>query len=76
MGEFLRVGRERSKKTQLELSQRIGYSSQQYISNFERGFCFPTNEALKVYISECGVSKREIKKMLLRQLSERIDDEL
>lgn len=76
MGNFLRNAREKSGLTQIQISHKIGLSTQQYVSNFERGFCFPTTEAIKVYIKECKLSKKELKKLMLRQLSERIDKEL
>lgn len=38
-----------SKLTQLELSQRLGYSTAQFISNIERGKCtFPTSKFKKL----------------------------
>lgn len=75
MGQLLREAREKSGMTQIDVSQKLGLRKQQYVSNFERGFCFPTVEAIKVYINECKLSKKELKKLMLRQLSERIENE-
>lgn len=37
LGDFLRDTRETSHMTQADVSQRLGYSSPQFISNIERG---------------------------------------
>lgn len=37
LGDFLRDTREGSQLTQADVSQRLGYSSPQFISNIERG---------------------------------------
>ncbi len=48
VGEFLREARERAGLTQREVSVSLGYSSAQFISNFERGIAVPPIKKLKL----------------------------
>lgn len=49
LGESMRYHREAEGKTQLEVGQKLGYSSAQYISNIERGICPPSMNVLRYY---------------------------
>jgi transcriptional regulator with XRE-family HTH domain len=46
MGEMLAVAREKKGLSQLALSKKLGYSSPQYVSNWERGTCGPPIDKL------------------------------
>jgi transcriptional regulator with XRE-family HTH domain len=37
LGQMLKEGREKSKLTQRQLAKKLGYTSPQYVSNWERG---------------------------------------
>ncbi len=47
VGEYLKELREKSGMTQREVSLALGYSSAQFISNFERGIALPPLKKLK-----------------------------
>lgn len=47
VGEYLKELRIKSGKTQREVSTVLGYSSAQFISNFERGIALPPLKKLK-----------------------------
>lgn len=48
LGGYLQKMRMKSGLTQREVSQTLGYSSAQFISNFERGIAVPPLKKLKV----------------------------
>lgn len=47
VGDYLAKARKKAEFTQREVSLALGYSSAQYISNFERGMAIPTLKKLK-----------------------------
>lgn len=47
VGKHLKELREKSKMTQREVSDALGYSSAQFISNFERGIALPPLKKMK-----------------------------
>lgn len=46
-GGYLQGARQASGLTQTDVSQRLGYSSAQFMSNFERGISMPPLEKLR-----------------------------
>lgn len=48
VGEYLKDLRERASLTQREVSLALGYSSAQFISNFERGIALPPLNKMKI----------------------------
>lgn len=52
IGAFLRSARMKTKPrlSQSAVARAIGYSSAQYISNFERGVCLPTGEVIPLLV--------------------------
>lgn len=69
----LKVLRIQKKMTQKELSEKLGYKSSQFISNWERELCNPPWEALPQLCKLLGMSKHRATKIVLadfkRQLS-------
>lgn len=51
LGNFLANARRLVGLTQLEVSNELKYSSPQFISNFERGICYPPLKKLKKLVS-------------------------
>lgn len=47
LGSYLQASRERRGLTQRQVSTKLGYSSPQFISNFERGISAPPIKKLK-----------------------------
>ena len=56
LGNYLKDMREAKKLSQREVSDKLGYSSAQFISNFERGIAAPPLRKLKVLIDLYGLS--------------------
>ena len=48
LGAYLQYSRQLSLLTQRKVAQRLGYSSAQFISNFERGIAAPPTWRMKV----------------------------
>ena len=50
VGAYLQTLRVRKDLTQRDVSNALGYSSAQFISNFERGIAFPPLKKLKIML--------------------------
>lgn len=46
-GDYLRAHRQKAGLTQMDVSDRLGYSTAQFVSNWERGQSLPPVSALK-----------------------------
>lgn len=66
-GEFLKTKREAAKLSQSEVAKNLGYSSPQFISNFERGLCAPPLAALKRIAEVYKISRKELIGMMMAQ---------
>jgi transcriptional regulator with XRE-family HTH domain len=60
LGEFLQAKRLKVGLSQGDVAQKLGYSSPQFVSNFERGLCAPPLEKLKVLVSLYSVNGEEV----------------
>lgn len=47
LGKYLQKKRIEADLTQIEVAKKLGYSSAQFISNFERGLCSPPLKQMK-----------------------------
>lgn len=59
-GSYLLKMREKANLTQREVSLALGYSSAQFISNFERGIAMPPPKKLKILMRLYKMPKREV----------------
>jgi len=64
-GAYLAEHRHKRGLSQGAVAQSLGYSSPQFISNFERGLCTPPNKKLQKLIKLYGVPKTEVVDMRL-----------
>ncbi len=62
---FLKERRIELDLTQKELSEKLGYSTTQYISNWERGLCGPPAKKIPEIIQLLKLSKSKAFKVLL-----------
>jgi transcriptional regulator with XRE-family HTH domain len=65
VGEYLQKNRLRAGLTQRSVSDKLGYSSPQFISNFERGIALPPLPKLKVLIDLYKIDQRTLIKLIL-----------
>lgn len=67
LGEFLQEKRVKANFSQSEVAQKLGYSSPQFVSNFERGLCAPPLEKLKALIPLYRMDGEEVLRLMLKE---------
>lgn len=65
LASFLRTHREQSGISQAEVAKKLGYSTPQFISNWERGLSAPPFNALKKLATLYKVDAEELFQVLL-----------
>lgn len=65
LGKYLKEKRVISGMTQFEVASRLGYTSAQFISNMERGCCFPPNSVLRGMVKLYKIPVEELLKFLV-----------
>lgn len=60
LGRYLKQKRIEAGFTQVDVANRLGYSTAQFISNFERGLCAPPIKNLRVLIKLYGLDPEEV----------------
>lgn len=77
LGQVLKAHRMSAGLTQSELSKKFGYSSSQFISNWERGLSQPPLDILVDLCSLLRIPKSAVKELLIKnavkQLESKID---
>ncbi len=76
LGGFLREKREDSGVSQVDLAKKLGYSSSQFVSNWERGLATPPLKSLSKICDILDVDTREIVELVLNQTREMLQSEL
>lgn len=65
LGSLLKDKRVEKGITQMALARELGYSSPQFVSNWERGMCSPAFDTLPVICKMLGIPKKEIIEIIL-----------
>ncbi len=65
LSKFLRESREKAGLTQMDVADRLGYSSAQFISNWERGLSSPPMKTLNTLAQMYKVGTEEIFQSIL-----------
>jgi len=65
LGEYLQSMRTKAGLTQREVSLALGYSSAQFISNFERGIAVPPLKKLKILVKMYDMPVEVLMDMIL-----------
>ncbi len=60
LGRFIRANRTKAGVSQVELAEHLGYTSSQFVSNWERGHSTPPFDALPRIADFLGLDEREI----------------
>jgi len=76
VGRYLRAKRESKGLSQMAVSQKLGYTSSQFVSNFERGLCTPSWPALRQLVKLYEIPEQEILEFLLKEQEDVIRQEL
>jgi transcriptional regulator with XRE-family HTH domain len=75
-GNFLAENREKAGLTQRAVSLALGYSSAQFISNFERGIVTPPLKKMKILIKLYGLDVADVIERLIAIESAKIREAL
>jgi transcriptional regulator with XRE-family HTH domain len=76
LGSALQSARERVGLTQREVSVDLGYSSAQFISNFERGISAPPLKKLKTLAKRYRMSTTTVTRLMLAGQERKIHEAL
>jgi transcriptional regulator with XRE-family HTH domain len=76
LGQYLKQKRKSAGLTQWEVAKELGYTSPQFISNFERGLCAPGFDNLPLLIKMYRIPFKEILELLLKQHEEYLKGKL
>lgn len=66
LGNYLKAKRIASGLTQHDVSSELGYTTPQFVSNFERGLCSPPLNALSVLVQLYKIDAEELITMIVR----------
>ena len=72
LGEYLQVKRIKAELSQGFVANKLGYSSPQFISNFERGLCAPPLNKLKMLVHLYGLNGEEVLRLMLKEEEKRL----
>lgn len=67
LGNYLRDKRVEAGFTQSEIANKLGYSTPQFISNFERGLCSPPLKNLKALVKLYRIPVDEIMVLIMKE---------
>jgi transcriptional regulator with XRE-family HTH domain len=67
LGDFLQSKRVKAGLSQGDVASKLGYSSPQFISNFERGLCAPPLNKLKLLVQLYDLNGDEVLKLMLKE---------
>jgi transcriptional regulator with XRE-family HTH domain len=65
LGTYLQNKRLKAELSQGDVADKLGYSSPQFISNFERGLCAPPLPKLRILIDLYDLNPEEVVKIML-----------
>lgn len=67
LGDFLQSKRVKAGLSQGDVATKLGYSSPQFISNFERGLCAPPLNKLKMLVQLYDLAGEEVLKLMMKE---------
>ncbi len=67
LGNYLKEKRIESGLTQSEVAKKLGYSTPQFISNFERGLCSPPLKNLKILVRLYKIDAAELMDLIMEE---------
>lgn len=67
LGKYLQKKRIDADLTQIEVAKKLGYSSAQFISNFERGLCSPPLKQMKKLTSLYELDPSEVIEIMMAE---------
>lgn len=74
LGDFLKRRRRLARLTQSEVAKEFGYSSPQFISNWERGVSAPPLKSVARLCELYGVSKNDMIEILVAEYRSKLEE--
>jgi transcriptional regulator with XRE-family HTH domain len=76
LGQYLRDQRVKKGLTQGEVAHELGYSSPQFVSNFERGLCAPPYSKVGSLIKLYRLNGEEVIRLIVKSYEKELRREL
>ena len=76
LAKFLKAKRIKAGLSQKEVSDKLGYSSAQFISNWERGLSSPPMDTLKQLTDTLNVKPKELIEVILQETKLKLEENL
>ena len=76
VGRFFKTARDRAGLTQMMLAKELGYTSPQFVSNWERGLCSPPFWALAKIVKLTKVPASAVKEVYMASFEKMVDKAL
>lgn len=73
LGVYFKTQRNKKGLSQATVAKKLGYSTPQYISNFERGTCAPAMGKMVKIARLYGIDKNDLRKVLVNDHATYID---
>lgn len=67
IGKFLKASREKAGLSQREVAEHLGYTTAQFVSNWERGLITPPVATMSVLLGLYKMSKKELTDLLIAE---------
>lgn len=74
LGSYLKRKRIEAGMAQMDVARKLGYSTPQYISNFERGVCQPSMKILTKLVDAYGLDLKEFFEVIIEQQKTEISE--
>lgn len=75
-GNMLRKWRENAELSQGDLAEKMGYSSPQIVSNWERGICIVPPKKAALFCKATGAKQKDLHALILKDTSKRMEQRL
>jgi len=72
IAQLTKLSRKDIGMTQLELSEKLGYSNGQFVSNLERGVCGLPRKKMKIYCKALKVKRVDMVRVILEDCEARL----
>lgn len=70
LGQYLKEARINADLSQFFVADKLGYTSPQFISNFERGLCSPPLKQLKKLVKLYNLNPQELIELMINDQTE------
>ena len=76
LSKLLKSSRQKANLSQIEVANHLGYSTSQFISNWERGLSSPPLEVVKKLAKFYGISSDDLFDIIHKATMEQVDQNL